>query len=295
MMKRGVIVLILLGILLVSPLVLAQEQAQIYSSFDRFLDNVKMFFSSGDRKVTLALEIREKELNSAVANIENGNEKEAEKNLERAWERLQFIQERVSFDTAEEVKENSNELMNNIINRGDLPNNFDVYVLEEEKTGLTAEWVIEVNGKEGQDRVLEIEKRIVEIDNGISNWVVKTGIAGGDDGLALIVKTEIAKGDNGLKPEVKIYVEGDGTEKNDPLPEPDLNKINPDISPTDTTKNEIEGGVGENNIDNPAVDDGVVDEDTSNDVSDEVFEETESGDVGGVDEGPGEPGVVDED
>ena len=32
----------LLGILLVSPLVLAQEQAQIYSGFDRFIDNVKM-------------------------------------------------------------------------------------------------------------------------------------------------------------------------------------------------------------------------------------------------------------
>jgi len=42
--------------------------AQTYSGFSKFVDNVKLFFSSGDGKVKLALDIREKELNSAIEN-----------------------------------------------------------------------------------------------------------------------------------------------------------------------------------------------------------------------------------
>ena len=55
-MKKEGVVLLLLGILLVSPLVLAQEQTQTYSGFSRFVDNVKLFFSSGDNKVDLAVD-----------------------------------------------------------------------------------------------------------------------------------------------------------------------------------------------------------------------------------------------
>ena len=60
-MKKEVITFLLVGILLVSPSVLAQEQSQTYSGLNRFTDNVKMFFTSGDDKVGLALKIREED------------------------------------------------------------------------------------------------------------------------------------------------------------------------------------------------------------------------------------------
>ena len=240
-MKKGGIVLFLLIILMFLPLV----QAQTYSGFNRFTDNVKLFFSFGDNKVKMTLEIKEKEVNSAIENALKGSADDSDKNLKRAWKRLQFIQEKVSPDTAEEVKESSNEIRNTIAQEENLTEGFEVYVLEEEKTQLTAEWVIEVNGKEGQtltneivvngsegqNRVVEIEKRIIEIDNEISNWVVEKEIAGeeGGKGLTWEVKTEVANGDNGLKPEVKTYVAGDGTQDDEPLPEPDLNQVNPDL------------------------------------------------------------------
>src|SRR3989344_3970454 len=143
-MKKGGIVLFLLIILMFLPLV----QAQTYSGFNRFTDNVKLFFSFGDNKVKMTLEIKEKEVNSAIENALKGSADDSDKNLKRAWKRLQFIQEKVSPDTAEEVKESSNEIRNTIVQEENLTEGFEVYVLEEEKTQLTAEWVIEVNGKE---------------------------------------------------------------------------------------------------------------------------------------------------
>ncbi|MCK9595882.1 hypothetical protein M0R19_01715 [Candidatus Pacearchaeota archaeon] len=246
MKKRG-IVLFLLGILLISPFILAQEQSQTYSGFNRFIDNTRLFFSFGDNKVKLALEIREREVNSAIENNFNGNEEESDKNLENAWKKLQVIQEKVSLETADEVKESSNEVLNVIKQEGNLSEDFEVYSLEEEKTGLTAEWVIEINGKEGQTlsnevvgnatgiqtRTVEIENRIDQIDGEISDWVVEhtyaegtsaggeAGIVieGSEGGLAHVVKTEVAQGDNGLKPEVKTYVAGDGTMKDESVGE----------------------------------------------------------------------------
>ena len=247
-MKKEVIVLLLLGIFLISPLVLAQEQAQTYSGFGRFIDNVKMFFASGDGDVKLALEIREKEVNSAVINTKNGEDKDAEKNLENAWKKLQLVQEKVSINTAEKVKESSSEVREKIRTQENLPNSFDVYVLEEEKTGLTAEWVIEVNGKEGQtlerevnvimgeddaqNRVMQIETRIGEIDGEINNWVVENSVGkdgGGDNGLTWEVKTEVANGDNGLKPEVKTYMD---VVKNNVIDKSPMTKDNKDVTPT---------------------------------------------------------------
>ena len=137
-MKKEVIFLVLLGILLVSPLVFAQEQSQTYSGFSRFVDNVKLTFSEGDNKVQLALEIREKEVNSAMINVQNQNEEKAIQNLERAKEKLQIVQEKVSLDTSEEVKFNTEEIVNKVNEDKTLPEYFDEYVLEEEKTQLTA-------------------------------------------------------------------------------------------------------------------------------------------------------------
>jgi len=137
-MKKEMIVLLLLGILLVLPLVLAQEQSQTYSGFGRFVDNVKMFFASGDSEVMLALDIREKEVDSAIINSQNQNEKDAIKNLERAHKRLQFVNGKVSLDVVDEVKESVDEVVNKIEDEESLSDNFDVYVLEERKTYFTA-------------------------------------------------------------------------------------------------------------------------------------------------------------
>lgn len=293
LMKKEVIVLLLLGILFVLPFVSAQEQAQAYSGFERFIDNTRMFFTFGnDGKVALSLEIKNKEVNSAIVNTKTENKEEAEKNLERAWEKLQFIQEKVSVNTAEEVKQNSERLRENIRTQENLPETFEVYALEEEKTGLTAEWVIESNGKEGQtlenevivnrsieqqNRVVEIETKIDKIDMEISDWVVEhtysegTGPGGEagvvvEGGLAKVVRSEVNNGDNGLKPEVKTYVAGDGTMKDEPLPKPDLNKINPDLydpdarAPGDT----IDETYDDESVNNGNCGDGVVCEGENN-------------------------------
>ncbi|MFH1565784.1 MAG: hypothetical protein ABIB98_01085 [bacterium] len=157
-MKKNIMVLLFLGVLLFPSSALAQEQIRAYSNFDRFIDNAKMLFSFGDKKVVLALDIREKELNSAIVNIRNGNSEEAELNLERAKKRLQYVQNKVSKNIAEDVKTNIEETINRINEEKNLPDNFETYILEEEKTQLTAELVDRVIGKEEQNLTREIVK-----------------------------------------------------------------------------------------------------------------------------------------
>ena len=138
-MKKGVVVILFLCTLLFLPLVLAQTQVQTYSGFNKFTDNIKIFFSGGDGKVRVALEIREKEVNSAINNIQNqGEEEETIKNLERAKKKLQVIQEKVSLDTSEEIKISVDEVVNKINDEEELSEAFGDYILEEEKTQLTA-------------------------------------------------------------------------------------------------------------------------------------------------------------
>jgi len=207
-MKRIFALLFLMVILSVIPSVFAEERAQTYSGFAKFVDNVRMLLSFGDKKVKVALEIRDKEFNSAMVNTKNGDDVGAEKNLKRARQKLQFIQSKVSQNTAEDVKTGTEETIGRVNEDKDLPDSFDTYVLEEEKTGLTADLVMEVGGKEGQTltretikdiesgenkvelivtgddirtEVMEIEKGIREIDNQIAdiivqNNVVKTGM-----------------------------------------------------------------------------------------------------------------------
>jgi len=270
-------ILFLVGILLVSPFVLAEEQVQTYSGFGKFIDNAKMFFSSGDNKVNLALEIREKEIDSAIENNNQGNSEDMSKNLEGAWKKIQVVQEKVSTNTAEKVKASSNEIREKIQNQQNLPDDFDVYVLEEEKTGLTAEWVVEKSmgeeGKEGQtlgrevevlyevdgEIVVKIENRINEIDKEIAEWVVEHTYAegttaGGESGVVVkggltrVVKTEIANGDNGLKPEVKTYIDVVKSEM-----AIDVDKIDPDATQKSSTQNIVDDGPckeGEENCNN---------------------------------------------
>ncbi len=137
-MKKSVIALFLLVILLISPIAVAQEQSQNYSEFSRFFDNVVLFFSGGDAKVNLALEIREKEVNSAIENAENGNMASAIVNLNNAKEKLKFVQENVSLNTSEEIKISVGEIKNKL-DKNTLPEEFKQYKLDEEKTELAVE------------------------------------------------------------------------------------------------------------------------------------------------------------
>ena len=106
MEKRAVSLVLLVAVVLLfvsMPLV----SAQTYSGFNRFIDNVKLTLSGGDNKVNLALEIREKEVNSAIINTQNQEEDKATQNLEKAKEKLQIVQEKVSLETSNEVKNNT--------------------------------------------------------------------------------------------------------------------------------------------------------------------------------------------
>lgn len=216
-MKKSLIFLIITLLVLI-PLV----SAQTYSGFDRFVDNVNLFLASGDNKVRLALEIREKEVNSAIENIQNGNEDDSTKNLLKARTKLQIVQEKVSFDIADEVKDNIDEVKNKIDETEGLSKDFELYSLEEEKTKLKAELVIVVEGKENQTKIWEVEGKLGEVNNDIKGWVVEHSVEEGNEtsgGLTWEVKTDIASGeyggDDGLTPEIKTYVAGDSAVNNE--------------------------------------------------------------------------------
>jgi len=264
-MKKGVIVLFLLVILLVSPLALAQDQT--YSGFNRFTDDVRLFFSGGDNKVMLALEIREKEIDSAIENVQNEKIEKADENLEGAYKKIQIVQKKVSMNTAEEVKASSNRIREKIMNQENLPKDFDVYVLEEEKTELTAEWVIEVDGKEGQtlsneveivmgengeqNRIVEIEKRMGEIDMEIKEWVLDTfeKTVETDEGLTWEVANKIVKedGNDGLTREIKTYMD---VVKDNVVDKPPMHKDNGGITPTPNVVDDGPCKEGEENCNN---------------------------------------------
>jgi len=286
-MKKSCIIGLLFGLLLILPFVIAEEQInkevgeenknsiQTYSNFNRFVDNVKLFLLFGNNKVSLALEIREKEVNSALNNIKENKEEEANENLQNALNKLLIVQEKVSVKAADKVAESVNRILEKI-EESNLTESLDRYVLEEKKTQLITDLVVEVDGKEGQTltreivknettgekqisietngkegqtltRVIEIQKGINQIDSNISDWVVEHTYAegtsaGGEAGVVIEgdnaggknnVQIYVAQGennkDNGLTTEVKTYVAGDGTLKNDPLPEPNLNQFNPDL------------------------------------------------------------------
>lgn len=112
-------------------------QAQTYSGFERFIDNTKLFFSSGENKVALALEIKEKEVNSSLENAENGNLEDATTNLENAQTKLKLIQEKISLENAEKIQTTAQETAEKISEN--ISDEFKEYKLEEEKTQLSAE------------------------------------------------------------------------------------------------------------------------------------------------------------
>lgn len=116
--------------------------AQTYSGFSKFVDNIKLLFASGEGKVRMALEIREKELNSAIENARSGNKEDVVKNLESAKNKLKIVQERISPDVAEEIRSSVQEAESRINeNKNINPETsqyFNEYLKEEEKTKLSA-------------------------------------------------------------------------------------------------------------------------------------------------------------
>jgi len=108
-MKKSVVFLVMM-LLMILPIV----SAQTYSGLDRFSDNARLFLSFGDKKVKIALDIREKEVNSALENIEANNVKEVNKNLENAMSKLLIVQEKVSSKSAEEVTNSVEEVVGKI-------------------------------------------------------------------------------------------------------------------------------------------------------------------------------------
>lgn len=254
-MKKRVIIILLLGILLIFPLVQAQEQSQTYSGFNRFVDNVKMFFSSGDNKVMLALEIREKELNSAMENIQNGEDDAASRNIENARKKLQFVQRKVSSDIADDVIENIETTLGMI---GD-SEGFELYALEEEKTQLVAELVVEVEGSEGQTLTREMVKDEESGENKVG--VVVGGEEGGEVGVQEGVM-EIAEGIIEIDSQIADIIVESGMDVDvetgmdiDPGRDPDATPFSPDgddLGPVDPGPQGIVGSDHEP---------GVVDED----------------------------------
>ena len=131
-MKKSIIFVIAVIALLAAPFV----QAETYSGMERFSDNAKLIFSGDDSKVGLALEIREKEITSAIENLNNENEDKALKNIANAEKKLEIVQEKVSLETTDEIKASSEKVMSQIEEAN--TEVFDEYLLEEEKTMLNA-------------------------------------------------------------------------------------------------------------------------------------------------------------
>ncbi|HDR53402.1 MAG TPA: hypothetical protein ENN60_01865, partial [archaeon] len=128
--------------LCIGLLVLATPvHAQTYGGFERWIDNLRLFFSSGDRQVTLALEIRERELASALSNFQAGNNASALKNLANAQNTLQQVQTRVSLSTVDAVKNSTVSVIQTLSNQSELSEDLAIHLLEEEKTYLAAQLI----------------------------------------------------------------------------------------------------------------------------------------------------------
>jgi len=136
-MKKGIISFVLLVAVVLLFVSMPIVSAKTYSGFSKFIDNIKLFFAKGDNKAELALDIREKEVSSAISNLEKGNEAKAEKNLNAASGKLKIVQKQASPDIFDEVKENINEIQNKIKESGGDYELLEEYLTEEEKTKLS--------------------------------------------------------------------------------------------------------------------------------------------------------------
>ena len=140
-MEKRVVSSLFLMLIVLLLITMPLVSAQTYSGFSKFVDNVKLFFSSGEGKVKLALEIREKELNSAIENAKSGNNEDVVKNLEAAKNKLKIVQEGISPNVADEVRSSvesaENKINENMDINAETSQYFNEYLTEEEKTKLS--------------------------------------------------------------------------------------------------------------------------------------------------------------
>ncbi len=139
MKKEVILALFLVFTLLFSNL----ASAQSYSFTARVVDDLRMAFADDEGKVEIALEVREKQVDSAIEEAKAGNIEEAIEFLEDAKEKLEVVQEKVLPDICDQVDESVDEVTKKIIENKDIDPEFseylDGYLKEEEKTKLTAE------------------------------------------------------------------------------------------------------------------------------------------------------------
>ncbi len=115
--------------------------AQPYPITGKIVDDLRIFFARGDKKAEIALEAREREINSAIENIKAGNIDEAIKELERAREKLKLVQETASPAVMDKVNLSVQEVIDKIMESKDINPEFSAYLekhlSEEQKTQLT--------------------------------------------------------------------------------------------------------------------------------------------------------------
>ncbi|MFA5406283.1 MAG: hypothetical protein WC307_02910 [Candidatus Nanoarchaeia archaeon] len=127
-------IILLLSLLLMPSIVQAQSGYQ-YGFFERFIDGFRLFFSDGDARVNLLLKINDKEINSAVTNLNDNNTVQANNSVNNALQNLQTIQSIVTLNTTTQVKARVNQTISQLSNQ----TFFDELVNEATTTSLTTD------------------------------------------------------------------------------------------------------------------------------------------------------------
>jgi hypothetical protein len=126
----------LLIILIISPAF--SLEVQKYSFFDKFIDGFRLFFSSSEAKVDLLLEIKEKEINSAIASYAEGNLNEANKSLTSATLNLERI---VGLTTLNNTEKISSSIANTVsqLSALNISKAFNDYIVDEQAAKASAQ------------------------------------------------------------------------------------------------------------------------------------------------------------
>ncbi|MFA5332936.1 MAG: hypothetical protein WC376_00380 [Candidatus Nanoarchaeia archaeon] len=113
-------------------------EVQKYSFFDKFIDGFRLFFSSGEAKIDLLLEIREKEVNSAIASYAEGNLDEANKSLISATLNLEKLMGLTTLNNTEKI---SSSISNTVsqLSALNISKAFNDYVIDEQAAKASAQ------------------------------------------------------------------------------------------------------------------------------------------------------------
>ncbi|MDD5499559.1 MAG: hypothetical protein PHT91_01640, partial [Candidatus Nanoarchaeia archaeon] len=115
------------------------DSARDYPFFERIIDSVRLFFSSGESRINELISIREKEINSAIFNAANGQTAKAASNLENAKKAVQEIQTGISSSNAEKIMQSSEAILLKINEELVSSESFDDYFSAETQALSSAE------------------------------------------------------------------------------------------------------------------------------------------------------------